>query len=139
MNIIILPYYKYGTLYDYLYYKEKRNITEEQYKKFAKDIFNCISFLHENKIQHQDIRYNNFLIGEKKLILFDFDYSCYFEKKGNLYFTSKNDIKMFGNLLENLCEKKENSFKDIILELKKSEKKNINDYKNNDKFKFFFK
>lgn len=60
---LVLEYISNGTLESY-YLKNIGNIPEDFIIKIFKQLLNCVSYLHDKKIMHRDIKPNNILFDE---------------------------------------------------------------------------
>jgi serine/threonine protein kinase len=57
------------------YIKRKQFLTSTQIKRFYNQLVNATHFLHQNKIIHCDLKLDNLMISNDKLIIVDFDLS----------------------------------------------------------------
>lgn len=60
---IAMEYCPGKTIRDYLKNSEKGHLTEAETRKILKDIINGLSFLHNRRIIHHDLKLENFIIG----------------------------------------------------------------------------
>ena len=73
---LILPYYKYGDLFDYI--NKKLPLNEAKANTIFKEMLECVKACHSYDIIHLDIKPENFLVKSItpfKLVLIDLEYS----------------------------------------------------------------
>ena len=74
---LLFPYYPEGDILDNI--GNNFPISENDAKKYTKNILKCISKLNEFGYVHLDIKLDNFLVSQQKLVLTDFG-SCNYIK-----------------------------------------------------------
>ncbi len=89
VQIIIQPFFREGTLLG-LIVPHNKLLPEDQEGKDRKgctiQVLEAVTYLHENGIYHQDIKWNNFLVENKgkvrRIVLTDFGLSVYSPREG---------------------------------------------------------
>ena len=79
---LILPYYKYGDLFDYI--SKKLPFNEANANIIFKEMLECVKACHSNDLIHLDIKPENFLVKSIipfKLVIIDLEYSKIFHSK----------------------------------------------------------
>lgn len=76
-NYLVLDYYKEGDLHEYLCKCHYFCVPEQHVTHLIYDIIAAISYLHSVGVIHRDLKLENIMLHEGKLILCDFNLSHY--------------------------------------------------------------
>jgi ser/thr/tyr protein kinase RAD53 len=72
-EIIIMKYYKEGDLFDEI--QKTINISEKKTKEYTKQLVEILKYLHQKRIAHLDVKQENLMLDEGKLVMIDFNLS----------------------------------------------------------------
>ncbi|XP_053562592.1 NUAK family SNF1-like kinase 2 [Bombina bombina] len=62
--VIVMEYASHGDLYDYI--SERQRLTEQEARRFFRQIVSAVQYCHANGIVHRDLKLENILLDENK-------------------------------------------------------------------------